>query len=126
MLCDALPEKNLPNWMHYIQARLSPLGLAPTRHDEIAHEMSQHLDDRYAELIAGGAADQEALRQTLAEFASSEAFIRRMSMLRQAGKADPDRMAQQGDSAFSGFRLDLRYTLRGLRKDWGFTLAIVL
>jgi hypothetical protein len=37
-----------------VRGRLSGLRLSPTREAEIVEELSQHLDDRYRELIAGG------------------------------------------------------------------------
>ena len=43
-----------------VRSRSSPLRLSPTREAEIVDELSQHLDDRYRELIAGGASPDEA------------------------------------------------------------------
>ena len=45
----------MPDWRHDVRARLSSLRLSATREAEIVDELSQHLDDRYWELIAGGA-----------------------------------------------------------------------
>ena len=38
------------DWKHEIGQRLSGLNLDPRREAEIVEELSQHLDDRYAEL----------------------------------------------------------------------------
>ena len=43
-----------------VRTRLSSLRLSPTRESEIVEELSQHLDDRWRELIAGGASPDEA------------------------------------------------------------------
>ena len=51
-----------------MRPRLASLRLSPTRENEIVDELSQHLDDRYRELIAGGASIDDATRLTLAEF----------------------------------------------------------
>lgn len=58
----------MPDWARDVRARLSSLRLSPTREREIVEELSQHLDDRWHELIAGGLASDEAARLTLAEF----------------------------------------------------------
>ena len=42
------------DWAREVRTRLSSLRLAPTREAEIVDELSQHLDDRYREVIAGG------------------------------------------------------------------------
>ena len=58
----------MPDWTQTrCGARLSPLRLSPTREAEIVDELSQHLDDRYQELVAGGASPDEATRLALGE-----------------------------------------------------------
>jgi putative ABC transport system permease protein len=108
--------------------RLSSLGLSPTRQAEISEELSQHLDDRYRELLAAGVSPEDAVRQTVLDMPAPDAFISQMSTLRQAHRADciGEDSQRFPFRAFSMLRLDLRYTLRGLRKDWGFTAAVVL
>ena len=44
----------MPDWKQEIRQRLANLTLEPTREAEITEELSQHLDDRYGELIGGG------------------------------------------------------------------------
>jgi hypothetical protein len=39
------------------------MQLTPTREAAIVEELAQYLDDYYAELLAGGAAETEACRQ---------------------------------------------------------------
>ena len=50
----------MPDWAQHVRPRLSSLRLSPTRETEIVEELSQHLDDRWRELIAGGASPDEA------------------------------------------------------------------
>ncbi|HMF60120.1 MAG TPA: hypothetical protein VK595_07105 [Vicinamibacterales bacterium] len=45
-----------------MRPRLASLRLSPTRENEIVDEPSQHLDDRYRELMAGGASIDDATR----------------------------------------------------------------
>ncbi len=58
----------MPDWTQHERARLSGLRLSPTRDAEIVEELSQHLDDRHRELIAGGMSPDEATRVALSEF----------------------------------------------------------
>ena len=57
----------MPGWSHDLKARLAELRLSPAREAEIIEELSQHLDDRYAELRAAGSSDAEARRMALDE-----------------------------------------------------------
>ena len=55
----------MPEWTPHIRARLAHLRLRPEREAEIIEEFSQHLEQRYEELRAGGASDTEAQRLTM-------------------------------------------------------------
>src|SRR5262245_66624749 len=72
-----------------VRARLSSLQLSPTREAEIVEELSQHLDDRYRELIAGGASPEEATRLALGDFRSGNSLAQRLEPLRQAHAPAP-------------------------------------
>ena len=50
----------MPDWKEEITRRLQSLKLAPAREAEIVEEVSQHLEDRYKELVTGGATGEEA------------------------------------------------------------------
>lgn len=49
-----------PDWAREVRRRLASLKLTPAREAEIVEELSQHLDDRRRELLAGGATPEEA------------------------------------------------------------------
>jgi len=68
MRFDASPETTMPEWGPYVRPRLSALRLSATRENEVVDELSQHLEDRWRELIAGGASPDEATQWALAEF----------------------------------------------------------
>ena len=55
----------MPDWKPEILRRLTPLNLAPTREAEIADELSQHLEDRYQDLLTSGHAEDAAFRSAL-------------------------------------------------------------
>ena len=44
----------MPDWNDLLRARLSGLRLDPAREIEIVEELSQHLDQRYQDLLAEG------------------------------------------------------------------------
>src|SRR6266566_3363043 len=67
-----------------VRTRLSSLGLPPTREADIVDELSQHLDDRWRELMAGGALPDEATQLTLAEFRDGNVLARAIASLRLA------------------------------------------
>ena len=58
----------MPDWAEHVRSRLASLRLSPTREAEIVEELSQHLEDRWRELLAGGASEDEAARLALADF----------------------------------------------------------
>ena len=68
----------MPEWKPEIRRRLATLRLEPTREAAIIEELSQHLEDRYAELLSGGAKPAEAERQMLAELSEGETLRREL------------------------------------------------
>ena len=50
----------MPDWKPHIRSRLASLRLSSSRELEIIEELSQHLDDRWKELMSRGASPQEA------------------------------------------------------------------
>ena len=71
-------------WRGEVRSRLSGLRLSPTRENEIVDELSQHLEDRWRELMAGGASADEATRLALAEFRTGNFLAQHMAPLPQA------------------------------------------
>ena len=78
-----------PDWSGELRARLAALRLRPEREAEIVEELSQDLDDRYREAIAGGGSHDEAVHVALAAFRAGNALAEHMSTLRQANTAAP-------------------------------------
>lgn len=115
----------MPDWKEQVRHRVSSLGLSPTREASVIDEIAVHLGDRYRELLEGGTEEAEALRATLAALDREDEFVRRMNALQRTWRPAPD---LRSGSAFSlaGILLDVRYSVRGLRKSWGVTLAAVL
>ena len=54
------------NWKSLVRARLNPLPVDPARAGDIVDELAQHVAEHYAELVASGVPDAEAIEQALA------------------------------------------------------------
>src|SRR5688572_5846027 len=113
-------------WAREVRERLSTLRLPPAREAEIVDELSQHLDDRYRELIAGGASSEEAARAALADFRSGNVLAQQMASLRQAQAAPVVTPGGPGGHFVGGLGQDLRYAARTYWKQPGFAAASVL
>jgi predicted permease len=116
----------MPDWKPEIRARLSSVRLAPARQEEIVDELSQHLEDRWQELVAGGATTEDAERLARGEFSREEVLAPYLSALRQAHWADPAPADSGRVLSLHGLGADLRQSVRGLRTAPSFTIAALL
>jgi hypothetical protein len=55
-------------WKSHIRPRLAALRLSPAREEEILEGLAQHLDDRWRELVAGGATPEAAAHTARTEY----------------------------------------------------------
>jgi len=114
------------DWSREIRARLATLRLSPARELEIVEELSQHLEDRWQELVAGGVAPDEATRAALAEFSGADALAKRMATLRQAHASVLPVPGAPARHLLAALSHDLRYAARTLRKERGFSAVAML
>jgi putative ABC transport system permease protein len=79
----------MPEWKAEIRRRLTGLSLEPGRSEEIVEELSQHLDDRYRELLSAGEAEVEAEQGALEELATATVLHDGLRRLEVFGGSPP-------------------------------------
>jgi len=113
-------------WSQEILKRLAGLKLSPAREAEIVEEVAQHLEDHYKELIGDGATEEEARRVALEELDDEDLLARGLRQVER--EADPEPIVTRrgvGKNLLESITQDLRYGVRMLSQNPGFTLAAV-
>ena len=115
----------MPHWKTEIRERLADLRLEPAREAEIVQELSQHLEDHYAESLARGASPEEAARAALAELSASEALLQELRRVERSITREPVVLGAGRSDMIADLWQDIRYGLRGLREHALLSIVVV-
>jgi len=123
---SAQGKRDGDGWARDVRRVLAPLDLVPAREAEIAQELAQHLQDRYAELRAGGASERVARRSALAELDDRD-LVRELTGV-ELRAAEPLALGSSPTSGglLHGLWQDLRFGARLLVKERGASFVVVL
>src|SRR5215469_15480627 len=98
---------------------LAGLKIEPAREADIAEEISQHLNDRYEELLGKGMTEQNAENALREELTTGRLDAQLRSLLPLAPPALVPGKEERGNP-LAGLWRDLHYATRSLRLNPGF------
>jgi putative ABC transport system permease protein len=116
----------MPDWREEIARRLSSLRLDSTRESDIIDELSQHLEDRYLELVSGGATDDDARRDVLMELNYENLLVQGLFGVISEAPQTPAAPGNSWHSFLASLWQDLRYALRQFQRNPGFALVAII
>ena len=115
----------MPDWRSEISRRLHLLKLAPPREAEIIEELSQHLEDRYQELLAAGKCESEAHRAAMEELEGEDLLARSLRRTERDVYREPLALGSGSGDFWRGVLRDVRYAFRSFLRNPGFSLFVV-
>ena len=116
----------MAEWRDELRRRLEGLDLPAEREIAILDELSQHLSEREAGLLAAGAAPDEARRIVLDEIAEQDLLRRGLEAVPRPAKADVPGLPSTGGAAWRHTAQDFRFAVRTLSRDRAYTLTAIL
>jgi predicted permease len=115
----------MPDFHALVRARLGPLAVDPARAADIVDELAQHAADDYAERVAGGAQEAEALAAALAPLDDPHRVAADIARADRVRRAVPPPPAPAAAMAATLAR-DVRYAARLLVRAPAFTAVALI
>ncbi len=112
----------MPDWKQELRDRLANLKLEPANEAEILEELSQHLQDRYNELLATGVSAADARRTVLNDLSSRDLLSRELRRAVRQVHTQPVIPGDTGPNLFSAMWRDVRFSMRSLRLSPAFSI----
>src|ERR1700686_3691958 len=112
----------MPDWKAEIRGLLAGLSLDGAQESEIVEEVSQHLNDRYEDLLSSGISPEEAHRSLMVELLNGKLAMHLRPVLRPSRSSEVPPPEHHG-SVFGDLIRDLQYTARLLRLNHGFAIV---
>src|SRR5205809_1007213 len=106
------------DWSGLVRGRLGRLHVRPEREAEIVAELSQQIEQAYADAIAAGVPEAEAARRAEEQLGG---WDRLTAEIEAAERAAPPR-PEYREGFFTGAWQDVRFALRSLAKNPGFAV----
>jgi putative ABC transport system permease protein len=104
----------MQDWREYVRAHLPALVIRPEREAEIIEELAEQLAQKYAEALAAGSSEADAIRAAEAQISDWHALAR-----------DIETSDRRNRPTLSGIPGDLRHAFRVMRKSPMFTIVAV-
>lgn len=117
----------MPDWNRLVRERLEPLRLTATAEEDLVEELALHLEDRYRELLSGGATEVDAHREALSELDDMYPLRAGLKRSQRMPIHDTIPLADTKSGNFiEDLARDLRYAIRTMWKSPLFVLFVVL
>ena len=115
----------MPDWAKEIRAAIAALNLEPMHEAGLVEELSQHLRDRYDEMLARGT-DPKAAYESLLQELHDGALLSGLNASLQVAHPPLPLGKDENAGTFAGIWNDLRFGARLLRKNLGFAAVAIL
>src|SRR5215475_2201820 len=119
-----------PNWNQVVREHLAALRLPPEREIEIVEEQALHLEAAYEDALADGLSEAEAEARALRSYdwrlLECELSRAERPLAARALQPSLELIERKGGMRMESFIQDLRFSVRMLMKQRGFTLIAVI